>query len=165
MFRNIRSWLLIGGLMLASPLFAESTISYTYDNLGRLNKVLHWNGTAVAYAYDASGNRSTVGVTDGTSVAVSAGNLTFGTVAAGAVAPTRTITLRNDGRLAMTLSGLTGLASPFSVTANSCTAIAAGATCTMRVLLTTSTVGTWSQLASTAGATVNLKLTASATVS
>jgi len=37
--------------------------SYTYDNLGRLVKVVYSNGVIIAYTYDAAGNRTATVVT------------------------------------------------------------------------------------------------------
>lgn len=38
-----------------------ATDQYEYDNLGRLKKVTHDDGTTVEYAYDKTGNRTTAG--------------------------------------------------------------------------------------------------------
>lgn len=40
------------------PGSANSSASYGYDQLGRLNSALYDNGLCVAYVYDASGNRT-----------------------------------------------------------------------------------------------------------
>lgn len=50
---------------LAPSAFADSTIYYTYDPLGRLATVCYAsNGEKITYTYDAAGNRSQV-VTQG----------------------------------------------------------------------------------------------------
>lgn len=42
----------------ASPTVANSTVSYGYDQLGRVVSALYDNGICIAYAYDANGNRT-----------------------------------------------------------------------------------------------------------
>lgn len=37
---------------------ATASVSYTYDQLGRVATALYDNGTCIAYAYDPSGNRT-----------------------------------------------------------------------------------------------------------
>ena len=37
--------------------FAQDTVSYTYDALGRLTSVTYSSGTVITYSYDAAGNR------------------------------------------------------------------------------------------------------------
>lgn len=62
-------------LMLVFCSFASAaTVTYTYDNLNRLNKVDYGNGAVIEYTYDAAGNRlSLVSVADTTAPTVSAG--------------------------------------------------------------------------------------------
>ncbi|MQA65948.1 MAG: hypothetical protein GEU76_08610 [Alphaproteobacteria bacterium] len=36
----------------------SASVSYTYDELGRVRTALYDNGLCVAYAYDANGNRT-----------------------------------------------------------------------------------------------------------
>lgn len=43
---------------------AAETISYTYDDLGRIVRVEYSNGCVIVYAYDPAGNRSTVSQTN-----------------------------------------------------------------------------------------------------
>lgn len=52
----------LAGLMLALPALAGS-VSYAYDQLGRLATVTYSNGVVITYTYDASGNRSSVATT------------------------------------------------------------------------------------------------------
>jgi YD repeat-containing protein len=46
--------------------FAQSSTTYTYDNLNRLTKVTYSNGITVSYTYDALGNRTSKNVTGNT---------------------------------------------------------------------------------------------------
>ena len=46
----------------SSPSSAAS-ITYTYDNLGRIIQVTYSNGRVITYTYDAAGNRQTYTVT------------------------------------------------------------------------------------------------------
>ena len=45
-------------LFLAPPSTPANTLSYLYDNLGRLTAVTYDNGIEIAYTYDALGNRT-----------------------------------------------------------------------------------------------------------
>src|SRR3972149_9983531 len=47
-------------VMVLSASAHAATITYTYDNLNRLTKVDHGNGTTTEYTYDAAGNRMTL---------------------------------------------------------------------------------------------------------
>src|SRR5256885_15041482 len=49
-------------LVAAVPAVA-GTISYTYDQLGRLSQTSYPNGAIIRYAYDANGNRTSYVVT------------------------------------------------------------------------------------------------------
>lgn len=62
--RKILGKLLVATLaaLAASAAFAGS-VTYAYDNLGRLAKATYSNGTVITYTYDAAGNRSAVVVT------------------------------------------------------------------------------------------------------
>jgi uncharacterized protein RhaS with RHS repeats len=51
-------------VVLAAAVPAEAgTISYTYDQLGRLSQVAYPNGAIIRYLYDANGNRTSYVVT------------------------------------------------------------------------------------------------------
>jgi hypothetical protein len=54
--------------MIAAPSLAAAaeTMTYTYDALGRLTKVVSTNGRVTEYTYDAAGNRTQVTSTGGT---------------------------------------------------------------------------------------------------
>jgi len=105
------------------------------------------------------------GSVTGTLATLTAGNLAFGTVSYGSASPAHSLTFRNDGNAAMTLSGLSGLSAPFSVTANTCSGIAPAASCTISVTMATTGKGSWSMTATTAGANGNASLPVSGTVS
>lgn len=70
--------------------------------------------------------------------ALQSGTLVLGDVPQYSVKNT-TLTFKNTGNLPMTLTGLSGLPSAMSVTANNCSAIASGASCQMTVALSTAT--------------------------
>ncbi|MCA9803288.1 MAG: RHS repeat protein [Cyanobacteria bacterium HKST-UBA02] len=38
------------------------TVSYSYDNLGRLTTITYSNGTTVTFSYDNMGNRTSVAI-------------------------------------------------------------------------------------------------------
>lgn len=60
LIRSIGKLLVTGiAVLTASAAFAGS-VSYTYDNLGRLVKATYSNGTVITYTYDAAGNRTAV---------------------------------------------------------------------------------------------------------
>ena len=48
------------GLLLAGiPAVVNASVSYTYDDAGRIVTALYDNNVCVLYAYDANGNRTT----------------------------------------------------------------------------------------------------------
>ena len=58
-------------LAVASPIFlagpaSAGTISYSYDQLGRLTSAAYPNGALIRYNYDKNGNRTTYVVTGST---------------------------------------------------------------------------------------------------
>lgn len=61
----IISLLAIAILCVARPCFGQQSdsITYTYDGLNRLVKVVYADGTSIAYTYDAAGNRTSMQVT------------------------------------------------------------------------------------------------------
>jgi YD repeat-containing protein len=74
-FRNIRraGALAFVAFAAAAPFMAHAgSVSYTYDTLGRLAKVIYNDGktaTTIAYSYDAAGNRTSVATTSAAAVA------------------------------------------------------------------------------------------------
>lgn len=56
--------LLSGGVAMSSAVFAAETVSYRYDELGRVIRVEYVggpnNGLVIEYSYDAAGNRTAV---------------------------------------------------------------------------------------------------------
>lgn len=48
-----------------APTFAGS-VSYEYDALGRLERIVYDDGTVIEFTYDAAGNRTSRVVTPGT---------------------------------------------------------------------------------------------------
>lgn len=61
------SLLTIAILCMARPCFGQQsdTVTYTYDSLNRVVKVVYADGTSVTYAYDAAGNRTSIQVAAG----------------------------------------------------------------------------------------------------
>ena len=63
----IASTLIISlALLLSSVPALAGSVSYEYDALGRLERVVYDDGTAVEFVYDAAGNRTSRVVTPGT---------------------------------------------------------------------------------------------------
>jgi hypothetical protein len=74
-------------LLTFSPALAQETITYTYDNKGRLQTANHGStgpaaGASATYNYDNADNRTTVTI-NGTTVTVSPASLPNGTVGSG----------------------------------------------------------------------------------
>lgn len=67
----MRSWILM--LALAIPLAAD-TVTYTYDEAGRLSRVDYGNGKTITYAYDKSGNLLTRVIAAGSTAASESAN-------------------------------------------------------------------------------------------
>lgn len=95
-------------------------------------------------------------VTAADAAVVGSNALTFGSVIQGGTAVSRVLTLRNDGNIPMTLSGLSNLPTSVALASNSCTAIASGATCDLTLTLSTGAVTSFTnQSVQTQGATTN----------
>jgi YD repeat-containing protein len=101
------------------------------------------------------------GAVNGSKVGVVSGDLNFGSVAQNSAPPRRTITLRNEGNVMMTLTGISGMSTPFTLKSNTCNSIAGGGTCQMTIEMATAAKDTWLQQVSTVGANVNLTGTVS----
>ncbi|ENW93029.1 hypothetical protein F904_02972 [Acinetobacter dispersus] len=56
----MNKFILIIFFILCTPSIYAGSVSYTYDNLGRVTKVTYSNGKSITYSYDAAGNRITV---------------------------------------------------------------------------------------------------------
>lgn len=94
------------------------------------------------------------------------GALAWGTVARNSSPATKSWTFRNDGNTAMTITPV-GLTAPFSVSANNCTSVAAGGTCSIAVALATSatyTAGAKAITLSVNGKSVSPGLSVNATI-
>lgn len=63
----LRQLAVAGAVALVSAAAFAATASYTYDNLGRLTKIVYSSGVVITYSYDAAGNRTTYVVTGATS--------------------------------------------------------------------------------------------------
>jgi YD repeat-containing protein len=162
--RLVGAFLVPAAMLLGGTAYAGLE-SYVYDKMGRLTGVNYPDGSTAVYRYDADGNRTAELVTVLPSVAaLVAGNLAFAPTALGATPPTKTLTFRNVGNPVMTITGLSGLGAPFSVSANNCNAIAADSTCNIVVTMATSVVGTWTQPAQAGGVGNNVSVTASGSV-
>jgi hypothetical protein len=95
-----------------------------------------------------------------TSVAPNLGSVWYGA----SPAPTANVSFRNDGNTAMTLTGLTGLSSRFTLSANTCSAVAPTASCSMTITMPTSAAGSGANPVTTAGATTNATFDINGTV-
>ena len=55
-------WRVIASVMLLLAVFfpggSDASVSFTYDQLGRVTTALYDNGACIAYSYDASSNRT-----------------------------------------------------------------------------------------------------------
>jgi YD repeat-containing protein len=61
---KLKVWFVVGGfLLLLSSNLQAGSVTYAYDNLGRLSTVTYPNGVVITYLYDASGNRTGYTVT------------------------------------------------------------------------------------------------------
>ena len=59
--------LLVSLLLFATTVPVEAgSVSYEYDALGRLERIVYDDGTAIEFVYDAAGNRTSRVVTSGT---------------------------------------------------------------------------------------------------
>lgn len=106
-----------------------------------------------------------VGLTGSGTAAVSnatvvAGNpIDFGSVTQGAAPVDRTVTVRNDGNVAMTLSGVSGLPAGVSVLSNTCSGVAPAGNCTVVIRLATGATAKFTgAVANTQGASTNASL-------
>ena len=54
--RSAASLLVVLGVLL--PAAAYSSVSYTYDRIGRVTTALYDNGVCIVYTYDVNGNRT-----------------------------------------------------------------------------------------------------------
>jgi hypothetical protein len=115
------------------------------------------SGPRVA-SFDAS---STTPVTTAT-LTSAAPNL--GSVWYGAAAPATSVSIRNDGNVAMTLTGLSGLSARFQLTANTCTSIAPTSSCSMTLSMPTNAAGSTPSTVTTVGATNNASFWINGTV-
>lgn len=136
------------------------TFAMSSATIGTYSQTLTLSGASTG-----SINASLSGTVTGSVATITSGSLAFGARTLDAAAPSLALAVRNDGNTALTLSGLSGLAAPFSVTGNSCSAVAPGASCSVTVAMVTSGLGSWSQTATTAGANVNASSGASGSVS
>ena len=58
---------LVGLVLLATAdSVTAGSVSYEYDALGRLERIVYDDGTVIEYVYDAAGNRTSRVVTPGT---------------------------------------------------------------------------------------------------
>lgn len=92
----------------------------------------------------------------------------FGAQPLGASAVARTVSIRNDGNTGLSISGVSGLPASVSITSNSCTNVAPGATCAVVLTLSTAQMASFSnQAAQSVGASTNasVSLTGSVTAS
>ena len=110
---------------------------------------------------ELSTSLTVTGVANKAKATLQGGGLVLGTVGQYA-ASTSLLTFKNTGTIPMTLSGLSGLPSGMTVSANNCSSVAVGSTCSMTVALNTYTGAIQNTVSvSTIGADVNASLNAS----
>lgn len=136
----------------------SATLSFTPAAAGTFSATLSFMTSGGEKAASVSGTAATP---NSVATRTTPASLAFGSVLRGTTAPQGTVSFRNDGNTAMTLTGLAGLSAPFSIASNSCNSIAPGQTCSMVVSMATGSTGSWSQAVSTIGATTNTSLTVS----
>lgn len=97
---------------------------------------------------------------------VTAGSpIEFGALVQSAATVDRVVSIRNDGNVPLTLSGVSALPSGVSLAGNSCTAIAPAGTCALTLrLVTTSPVSFTAASVSTVGASANATVSLSGSV-
>jgi hypothetical protein len=115
-------------------------------------------GTQTLIASGASSGNvaaSVSGTVTGSIATLTSAPPSFGVVWYGAATPSAGVSFRNDGNSSLTLNGLIGLSSLFQVSANNCTGIAPGSSCSMTVSMPTTAAGSGPNSVSTDGARVN----------
>jgi hypothetical protein len=129
-----------------------ATVSCTFSAAFKPTTTGAFSAT-IAVADNASGSPQTVALTgtgsnSGAVVSLSAGILSFGTESVGVETPVQTVTLKNVGTLAVTISSisLTGTgASSYLITANTCgTSLAVAASCIFSAAFKPTTTGSLS---------------------
>jgi FG-GAP-like repeat/Abnormal spindle-like microcephaly-assoc'd, ASPM-SPD-2-Hydin len=108
---------------------------------------------------DSTGQAST-SVATLTSAAPNLGSVWYGA----SPAPSTTVSFRNDGNAAMTLTGLTGLSSRFTLSNNTCVGIAPAGSCSMTITMATSVAGSGANAVITSGANTNASFDINGTV-
>lgn len=126
------------------------------------DRVVEIQGGSVATSLSISGS-----VQGPASVATRTTSLTvsFGSVVQNSAPVFQTVGLRNDGNVAMTISGMTGLPAIVKVDSNSCSAVAPGDSCEIVLRMDTNSATSFSNTnVTTAGATTNTNVRLSGAV-
>ena len=146
-----------------SPLQVDSLLKSTAKFPGTLSK----DGRAVSHV-NISGLiavDSAPPPAPATSIAtVNTPTIAFGTVKQKTTVAKQQVSITNSGTAALTITGLSGLPSRVTWSANTCSKVAPGASCALTLGLNTSKAGTFSAKVSTVGANTNGSFTVSGTV-
>jgi len=128
----------------------DESLKTRAKNTGTLSK----DGRAIKHLDVSTVGSSTT--TTGSSIASASTSLVdFGAVKVRSNV-SRSIGFTNSGTATMTLTGLSNLPAPVSVSSNNCSSIAVGASCSMSLKLNTSKVISFSSTVTTVGATTNV---------
>lgn len=135
--------------LVSQPGAHAGQIAHTYDALGRLKSSTLVDGTVITYEYDATGNRYTTTIDTATPTGIAwpilRENGPFTATPVGAPAASKTLEFANGGTGPMTITGLGGIDAPFTLVVNTCTNIAPGASCELRVNLSAAAAGQFGQ--------------------
>lgn len=144
---------------LAAGTYCTALLAVTPDSSESVSGALTVSSSA------ANSPRSVALSVDGaTAVAGISGSVAFGATPYGSASPTASATVTNNGNVPLTLTGVTGLTTPFTLAGNTCQNVAPGSNCQLTFAMSTSTVGTFSSTVSTVGAYSNGTMTLSGSV-
>ena len=103
-------------------------------------------------------------VTAKTAIASVSSSVAFGSVQVGSSSVIRAVTVTNTGNSPLTLTGVSGLPSAVSLTANTCSSVAVNGTCSLTFTMATTIATSFSTSVSTIGGTTNATFSMSGSV-